>query len=192
MRNLVMSVIGDDRPGLVSALADAVAANGGNWERSQLAQLAGKFAGIVVVTVPQDHSGELITAVTNLEGLLEVVVHSAGESVARAGEWSSLAIGVLGNDRPGIVHELSAALSASGVTIEKMVTGTREAPMAGGMLFEAQLEVLVPPGADTSTIRADLERIAEELLVDLGIDGDERRVPARAIRSRSSLDIMGA
>lgn len=167
-----MSVIGDDRPGLVSALADAVAANGGNWERSQLAQLAGKFAGIVVVTVPQDHSGELITAVTNLEGLLEVVVHSAGESVARAGEWSSLAIGVLGNDRPGIVHELSAALSASGVTIEKMVTGTREAPMAGGMLFEAQLEVLVPPGADTSTIRADLERIAEELLVDLGIDGD--------------------
>lgn len=171
MRNLVMSVIGDDRPGLVSALSDAVSANGGNWERSRLAQLAGKFAGIVVVAVPQDRSGELIDAVTNLEGLLEVVVHSAGASVARAGDWSSLTIGVLGNDRPGIVHELSAALSASGVTIEKMITGTRDAPMAGGMLFEAQLDVLVPPDADVATIRADLERIADELLVDLGIDG---------------------
>lgn len=172
MRNLVMSVIGDDRPGLVSALADAIAANGGNWERSQLAQLAGKFAGIVVVTVPQDRSGGLIAAVTDLEGLLEVDVHSAGDAAVRAGEWTSLAIGVLGNDRPGIVHELSAALSASGVSIEKMTTGTREAPMAGGMLFEAQMEVLIPPGADAAAIRADLERIAAELLVDLGIADD--------------------
>lgn len=167
-----MSVIGDDRPGLVSALADAIAANGGNWERSQLAQLAGKFAGIVVVTVPQDRSGGLIAAVTNLEGLLEVDVHSAGNAAVRAGEWTSLTIGVLGNDRPGIVHELSAALSASGVSIEKMTTGTREAPMAGGMLFEAQMEVLIPPDVDAAAIRADLERIAEELLVDLGIADD--------------------
>lgn len=170
MRNLVLSVIGDDRPGLVSALADAVASKGGNWERGQLAQLAGKFAGIVVVTVPQDRSGELIAAVTDLEGLLEVAVHSAGDAEVRHGEWASLTIGVLGNDRPGIVRELSAALSASGVTIERMTTGTREAPMAGGMLFEAELEVLLPPNADAATIRSDLERIAEELLVDLGID----------------------
>ncbi|MBM7365574.1 glycine cleavage system protein R [Gordonia hydrophobica] len=172
MRNLVLSVIGDDRPGLVSALADAIASSGGNWERGQLAQLAGKFAGIVVVTVPQDRSGEVIAAVTGLEGLLEVAVHSAGAAEIREGEWASLTIDVLGNDRPGIVRELSAALSASGVTIERMTTGTREAPMAGGMLFEAQLEVLVPPSADAATIRSDLERIAAELLVDLGIDGE--------------------
>ena len=172
MRNLVLSVIGDDRPGLVSALADAVAASGGNWERSQLAQLAGKFAGIVVVAVPDDRADGLIEAVTGLDGLLEVAVHSGGDGAPRDGEWRSLTIGVLGNDRAGIVHELSAALSASGVTIEKMTTGTREAPMAGGMLFEAQMEVLVPPVADSTTIRADLERIAEELLVDLGIEGE--------------------
>ncbi|ALG86218.1 glycine cleavage system protein R [Gordonia phthalatica] len=172
MRNLVLSVIGDDRPGLVSALADAVAAGGGNWERSQLAQLAGKFAGIVVVAVPDERAEALIAAVTGLDGLLEVAVHSGGDGAARDGEWHSLTIGVLGNDRAGIVHELSAALSASGVTIEKMTTGTREAPMAGGMLFEAQMDVLVPPTADAATIRADLERIAEELLVDLGIEGE--------------------
>lgn len=99
-------------------------------------------------------------------------MHSAGDAAVRAGEWTSLAIGVLGNDRPGIVHELSAALSASGVSIEKMTTGTREAPMAGGMLFEAQMEVLIPPGADAAAIRADLGRIAAELLVDLGIADD--------------------
>ncbi|MGB3698419.1 MAG: ACT domain-containing protein [Gordonia sp. (in: high G+C Gram-positive bacteria)] len=171
MRNLVLSVIGDDRPGLVSALADAVASHGGNWERGQLAHLAGKFAGIVVVAVSAEQADELIGAVTGLDGLLEVAVHDAGAGASRTSEWAGLTIGVLGNDRAGIVQELSAALSSSGVSIEKMTTGTREAPMAGGMLFEAQFEVLVPPSADLAVIRGDLERIAEELLVDLGIDG---------------------
>ena len=45
MATLVLTVIGDDRAGLVNALAEAVTAHGGNWERSQLAELAGKFAG---------------------------------------------------------------------------------------------------------------------------------------------------
>ncbi|WOC12506.1 glycine cleavage system transcriptional repressor [Gordonia sp. MP11Mi] len=171
MRNLVLSVIGDDRPGLVSALADAVAGNGGNWERSQLAQLAGKFAGIVAVAVPADRADELIAAVTGLDGLLEVAVHSGGEQ-SRVGEWAELTIEVLGTDRAGIVHELSTALSRSGVTIEKMTTGTREAPMAGGLLFEATIDVLVPPTGDPVDIRDDLETIAAELLVDLDVVGD--------------------
>ena len=170
MRNLVLSVIGDDRPGLVSALADAVADGGGNWERSQLAQLAGKFAGIVVVAVPAERAEGLIAAVTGLDGLLEVAVHSGDKGASREGEWPTLTINVLGNDRAGIVQELSAALSGSGVTIENLTTGTREAPMAGGMLFEAELHVMVPPSVDLDAVRADLERIAAELLVDLDLN----------------------
>lgn len=171
MRNLVLSCVGDDRPGLVSALADAVSANGGNWERSQLAQLAGKFAGIVAVAVPAERADALIAAVTGLDGFLDVVVHSGGDT-QRADDWAALTVDVLGNDRTGIVHELSTALSGSGVTIEKLTTGTREAPMAGGMLFEASIDVLVPPTADPARIRDDLEKIAAELLVDLEFDGD--------------------
>lgn len=172
MQHLVLTVIGDDRPGLVSALSEAIATSGGNWERSQLAQLAGKFAGIVVAEVPEGKADALIAAVTGLDGLLEVAVHAGDGGSAAGGAWTELTIEVLGNDRPGIVQELSAALSRSGVTIEKLTTGTRQAPMAGGTLFEAELLVLVPPTADTATIRADLERIAAELLVDLGVDGD--------------------
>ncbi|MCF8569224.1 amino acid-binding ACT protein [Gordonia sp. HY002] len=170
MRNLVLSVIGDDRPGLVSALADAVAGNGGNWERSQLTQLAGKFAGIVVVAVPAEREDGLVAAVTGLDGLLEVAVHSGGGGASQDDEWSAMRIELLGTDRAGIVHELSTALSRSGVTIEKLTTGTRDAPMAGGTLFEATIEVRVPPSAELAEIRADLERIAAELLVDLEFD----------------------
>ncbi|MFT4087154.1 MAG: ACT domain-containing protein [Gordonia sp. (in: high G+C Gram-positive bacteria)] len=168
MRTLVLSVIGDDRPGLVSALADAVATHGGNWDRSQLAHLAGKFAGIVVVSVPADDASSLIEAATALDGLLDVVVHEGGVDVTPGSE-ESLTIGVLGNDRPGIVQELSSALSENGVSIDRLTTSTREAPMAGGLLFEAEFEVRVPSNADLAVIRTDLERVAAELLVDLGI-----------------------
>ncbi|GAB20039.1 hypothetical protein GOEFS_105_00500 [Gordonia effusa NBRC 100432] len=170
MRNLVLSVIGDDRPGLVSALADAIATNGGSWDRSQLARLAGKFAGIVVVTVAASDADQVISSVTKLDGLLDVVVHDGGGDVISGNDWTALRIGLLGNDRAGIVQEISTALSASGATIENMVTGTREAPMAGGILFEADFDVRIPPGTELSTVRSDLERLASELLVDLEID----------------------
>lgn len=48
MATFVLTVIGDDRPGLVSALSARVSARGGSWERGQLIHLAGKFAGVVL------------------------------------------------------------------------------------------------------------------------------------------------
>ncbi|MFT4199601.1 glycine cleavage system protein R [Gordonia sp. (in: high G+C Gram-positive bacteria)] len=168
MKHLVLTVIGDDRPGLVSTLADVVAAHGGNWERSQLARLEGKFAGIVAVGVPDDQSDDLLAAARSLDDL-EVSVHSAGAS---SGDETAthLTIGVLGNDRPGIVRELSTVLGSHGLNIESITTDTREAPMAGGMLFEANFDVTVPSGTDLVAVRGELERLAAELLVDVGID----------------------
>jgi len=174
MRSFVLSVIGDDRPGLVSALADAIASHGGNWERSQLARLAGKFAGIVVVAVSTDDADALIGAVTSLDGLLEVAVHDATDADEMGGDWSTLTIGVLGNDRAGIIQEVSKVLGGAGVTIDNMTAGTREAPMAGGLLFEAQLDVRVPPATDLLAIRSELEGLAAELFVDIDMSAIDR------------------
>ncbi|GAB08960.1 hypothetical protein GOARA_025_00060 [Gordonia araii NBRC 100433] len=169
MQHLVLTVIGDDRPGLVSELADAVAAHGGNWERSQLARLEGKFAGIVVVGVPDGEADGLLAATRSLADL-DVAVHSGAHDADEDESATHLTIGVLGNDRPGIVRELSSVLGANGLSIESMTTGTREAPMAGGLLFEAHFDVRVPAGTDLVAVRAELERLAAELLVDVGID----------------------
>ncbi|GAA2158502.1 glycine cleavage system regulatory protein [Humibacillus xanthopallidus] len=173
MPRLVLTVIGDDRSGLVRALADVVTEHGGNWEESQLAELAGKFAGIVVVSVPEDRAEEFATSLSTLDGLLEVAAHPGAEPEAeiQAGPAATdqLTIDLLGNDHPGIVREVSTVLSHHDLSIETMTTGTREAPMAGGLLFEAHVVVDVPAGSDTSALRADLERLAAELLVDIAV-----------------------
>ncbi|MFC7595898.1 glycine cleavage system protein R [Terrabacter sp. GCM10028922] len=172
MPRLVLTVIGDDRAGLVTALADVVTAHEGNWEDSQLAELAGKFAGIVVVGVPAERVDELTAALRELDGLLEVSAHPGIEDLSGASEDAGsrrLTVDLLGNDHPGIVREVSSVLSRHDLSIETMTTGTREAPMAGGLLFEAHVVVRVPAESDTAALRADLERLAAELLVDIAV-----------------------
>lgn len=168
MSNLVLTVVGDDRAGLVAALADVVSAHGGNWEHSQLAELAGTFAGIVVVSVPDDRLADLTAALGQLDGLLTVTAHPGSDAPAVPAQ-KDLTLTVLGNDHPGIVRDISAVLSRHGASIESLTSESREAPMSGGRLFEATVVARLPQGAEPATIAADLERLAAEILVDISL-----------------------
>jgi glycine cleavage system regulatory protein len=165
---LVLTVIGDDRAGLVKALADVVSAHDGNWERSHLAEMAGKFAGIVEVSVSAARADELAEALRPLRGLLDVEVH-AGAVDGVAGR-RTVVVELVGNDHPGIVRAVSGVLAEHGLSVTELETGTRDAPMAGGRLFEARAAVVVPDASDLADLRAALEEIASEVLVDLTLD----------------------
>ncbi len=165
MTTLVLTVVGDDRAGLVSAVADIVDAHGGNWENSELAELAGAFAGIIEVSVAPDHADSLRAALEGLAGTLTVAVHAGAGSAATAGR--AVTFDVVGNDRPGIVREVSAALSAHGASIERMSTQTTDAAMAGGRLFEASVTVTLAPEVAVDDLVAELERLAAEIQVDV-------------------------
>jgi glycine cleavage system regulatory protein len=170
MTTLVLTVVGADRAGLVAAVADAVGAHGGNWENSELAELAGAFAGIIEVSVAPDRVEELRTALDGLDGLLTITVH-AGEAVRTdAAAARSFSFRVLGNDHPGIVREISSTLSAHGLSIERMSSETRDAAMAGGRLFEAMIVATVPASVDVDAVQAALEQLAAEIQVDVTLE----------------------
>ncbi|MCM3500319.1 ACT domain-containing protein [Microbacterium sp. P26] len=165
MTTLVLTVVGDDRAGLVSAVADIVDAHGGNWENSELAELAGAFAGIVEVSVTPERADDLRAALEGLAGTLTVTVHAGSGSLTEAPR--SVTFDVVGNDRPGIVREVSAALSAHGASIERMSTQTTDAAMAGGRLFEASITATVAADVEVDDLVAELERLATEIQVDV-------------------------
>ena len=83
--HLILTVIGDDKPGLVEELATAISAHGGNWLEASMAQLSGKFAGIVEVAVPADRIPELRIALTKLSGLKVSAEVASAEKSALAG-----------------------------------------------------------------------------------------------------------
>ena len=168
MATLVLTVTGDDRPGVVSALSAAINAHGGSWEMSQLSRLAGKFAGSVVVAVDDERVDALVADLTALNSQgLQLALERTDEPVER--ELIRLHLDLLGADRPGIVAEISAALAAHDVNIEELTTDVREAPMAGGTLFEAKAVLSAPPATNTEEVRSALEALADELMVEIRV-----------------------
>jgi len=175
LATLVMTVIGADRPGLVQLVAARVADHGGNWLESRMCHLGGQFAGILRVEVAAERVDELVGALHRLEenGLRAIVHAEDGAAVKTArstgsGQAGSVAtLELVGQDRPGILRSVSGVLATHGVNVEELSSERVSAPMGGGTLFQAHATVLVPAKVNLAAVRADLEKIAADLMVDL-------------------------
>jgi glycine cleavage system regulatory protein len=177
LATLVMTVIGADRPGLVQMVAARVADHGGNWLESRMCRLGGQFAGILRVEVPEARREELVGALRTLEvDGLNVIVHADTVAVATGeiGEGSLVAVEIVGTDRPGILRNISGVFAAHGVNVEELASERINAPMDGGLLFQATATLFVPVKVRLSDVRADLEKIAADLMVDLKLVPVER------------------
>lgn len=171
--SMVMTVIGKDRPGLVGALSAIIEAHDGNWEESRMVQLAGEFAGLLHVHVPQARAAELERALSGLEGMAVTVARTA---VARVGDVEParadvhfLELEVVGHDRPGIVHRVAETLAARQVNVEELQSRVFSAPMSAEMLFEAKARLSAPKSVRLSDLQKDLEEIAADLMVEVEI-----------------------
>jgi glycine cleavage system regulatory protein len=168
-RTLVMTVIGPDRTGLVDSIAALVTEHGGNWLESRMSRLGGYFAGILRVEVAGEKEQPLVAALKKLEVRgLTVVVHSdQAKAPAQTGRLSVLEI--VGQDRPGIVRQVSHALASFGVNVEELHTECASAAMSGETLFKARATLSVPESCDANKIRRQLEKIAEDLIVEISL-----------------------
>ena len=167
MTDLVLTLIGPDRPGLIEAVAEVVAAHGGNWLESRMARLAGKFAGILGSEVSADKAAALQAALAELDarGIKVVGEQAGGTDVATSGR--TLDLELVGLDRPGIVREISQLLANSGANVEELSTDRTSAPMSGEMLFQAKARVRLPSNADLAHLRTALERLASDLMIEI-------------------------
>lgn len=164
---IVLTFIGEDRPGLVRSLSHTVASHGGNWLESRMARLAGKFAGILHASVPDNDAEALIAELRGFEkeGLSVVVERTSPDTIR--GRYRRLRLDLVGNDRPGIVHDISRALAERGINVDEMKTECVSAPMSGEMLFKATADLRAPEDASIDELRDRLENLADELMVDI-------------------------
>ena len=165
---LVMTVIGKDRTGLVESVARLVAEHEGNWLESRMCRLGGEFAGLLRVHVPAERRPALEYALSRLTDLT-VVVHS-DESAQSPAKPQLAALEVVGQDRPGIVREITHALAARGVNVEELATECISAPMSGEALFQARAKLLLPGGVTVSDLRQSLENAVSGLTVEVTLE----------------------
>jgi glycine cleavage system regulatory protein len=165
--HLVMTIIGKDRTGLIEFLARHIADNHGNWLESRMCRLGGEFAGILRVQVPEESENKLIQDLREMHsGGLTVIVHP-DEAIPSPGPTKSASLSLIGQDRPGIIFQISAALANQNINVEELESERFSAPMSGEMIFTAMARLQIPESCVVAGLRKELEAIGEELMVDI-------------------------
>jgi glycine cleavage system regulatory protein len=167
--SLVLTILGPDRPGLVEQLARLVADHNGNWLESRMAHLAGQFAGILRVEVDADRAEALSASLAGLANAgLESIIHPDPTAAAPTADTRPLVhLDLLGQDRPGIVRDVTRVLAANSVNVEELVTECRAAAETGHPMFHAQAQLRLPPALTADALRTALEAVAADLMVDV-------------------------
>ncbi|MCI4680767.1 amino acid-binding protein [Rhodoblastus acidophilus] len=167
--HLVLTVIGRDRPGLVSAVSETIAAGGGNWLDTRMARLAGQFAGMLLVAIAPEKADALVASLRKLETQgLRFIIEKSEEPTPVAGR--TLRLELVGLDHPGIIRDISHVLAEQNVSIAELESECVSGSFSGEAMFKAKALVTLPDDLHVEDLRHALEAIAHELMVDLSFE----------------------
>ncbi|CAA0088668.1 Formyltetrahydrofolate deformylase [Halioglobus japonicus] len=172
--SFIVTFIGDDRPGLVEQLSVVIEKNQGNWQESKLSQLGGKFAGLILVSLPQD-GGPALEADLGALAASGISVRVTPTDATSALESAppvagrDITLTVIGPDRRGIVREISAALAQRKINVLEMDTNVQSAPMSAEPIFEARIAAWIPEATNMDDLQASLDEIADNMTLEIDL-----------------------
>jgi glycine cleavage system transcriptional repressor len=169
--NVVLTVTGADRAGIVEEVTELLLDLGGNVETSRMARLGGEFAMLMLLSLSPEQSAGLDEVATRLKASgFRVTTSPTLQSYAQQHPgWLAYRIEVEGADHEGIVHDIAAGLSRQGISIESADTSLVSAPVSGTPLFAMSALVMVPPGLDEAQWRGALDEAGHQSNVDVRV-----------------------
>lgn len=168
MIELVLTIIGRDRAGVVAELADVVRFHEANWKHSELTEISGTFAGVVVVDVDDDRADELLA---NLLILRKQGLHITAEQIEvpfDAPPAQTVRLRFTGDDRPGVVHQISATISEFGISISRL--GTVIDTSGDVSQFEITAQLVVPLDVDIDAVLDAVGAVTRDLGIELHVE----------------------
>ncbi len=173
-RQLVLTMLGPDQPGIVKQLSELLAKHDANWLESRMANLAGEFAGILRAEVDEKNYEKLTHDLSDLEnGGVQFLIKDARTDPQTTGakdpSGRQLELEVLGTDREGIVRDITAVLAQHSINVEELSTETFEAPMSSEPLFKAIAQLTAASNTDLERVQSDIEDIANDLMTELRV-----------------------
>lgn len=167
--SLIVTILGSDKPGLVSSISEVLETYKANWSESRMAHLAGKFAGILQVSVAETDKEALTIALDNLQSdSLKIRIETL-EATHKIQPTKTLNIEILCQDRIGIINDVTEVLAKLNVNIEELDSTVKEASMAGGMLFSAELTLGLPDDVTAEEVEDSLEEMSDQLMIDINL-----------------------
>ncbi|NGO00209.1 amino acid-binding protein [Grimontia sp. S25] len=163
MKQLVITLIGTDRPGLVETLSDTLFQHHGSWQASSLSKLAGKFAGIVQIDIKEENVNALTDALNSIPDLNVLIAEAAHQAETYT---TTHTLSITGNDRPGIVQEVTREIAKFGININNLETDAESAANFGGVIFKAEFDLDIANNISLDDLGAALEGLSDDLIVE--------------------------
>ncbi len=175
--NWVLTAMSNDRPGIVEDIAAIITKHEGNWVKSAMTRLGGQFAGIVQYTITPEKAEALASELKSLSTkniTISLQKDTLEDGTEEELEGQTAFIELTGIDHPGIVRDITHLLAENQVTIENLETGVFTASMAGEPMFFARAKIRLPKALSISHLREATETIAQDIMVDINLEIDER------------------
>jgi glycine cleavage system transcriptional repressor len=168
---LVLSALGEDRPGIINELSRCVLNSGCSILDSRMAVLGGNFALLLQVGGNWNNIAKLENQIAGLESSLGLTITSRRTSLQQT-EKDLLPYGVdvVALDQPGIVHNLAKFLSQRQINIQEMVTSSYPAAHSGTPMFSVHMTVEIPASTQISSLREDFMELCDQLNLDAVIE----------------------
>ena len=170
-KNIVLTLTGHDKVGIVESVTSVIAKRDGNVESSRMARLGGEFAMLMLVTISEKEFVNLDQDFRQLrDGGYQVTLLQTEDDSGKYTGWLPYEIEVTGADHEGIIHEISHHLAVQGINIESMDTSSTPAPMSCTPLFMMKGIVLVPPKLNFHAWSDALEEVGDKLNVNVKVE----------------------
>ena len=165
--SIVLTIMADDHPGIIQTVSKTLHKHGGSWSQSSMSTLAGQFAGILLASVPTENSVACQQELLGLESEgLHVIAHISEPAKPKAASREYV-LNLVGNDRQGIVHDITTVLARHNVNVCDLETLVESASMGGGEIFRATAELMIPESTDIDALENELEDLANDLMVNI-------------------------
>ena len=161
---MILTVMADDKTGIVENISDIVASEKGNWLDSRLAHMSGKFAGIIKINCVDSNVEQLKAKLSNLKNDGILIQCEMAQTTQK--DLTGIKIEITSHDRKGIVKEVTTTLAGLRVNILELHTRCYQAPMSAEVMFGAVLDLQMPQGIDFESVETALEALSSELMVD--------------------------
>lgn len=168
---MVLTAVGHDRPGLVQRIAALIHTEGGNLEDSRMAILGGEFALILLFS----GAPSVIEAITSKHSVLGEelgLTMSLRSTVSQRsrGDYLPYRLKVVGEDRPGIVVQVTEVLTHMQINVAALDSNVSHAAHSGTPMFQLQARLEVPSRTAFASLRGGLTRLCDQENLDFTLE----------------------
>ncbi|MDA3903161.1 MAG: amino acid-binding protein [Desulfuromusa sp.] len=171
MQHFALTIIGRDRPGIVSQVTEILYQGGFNIADSSCSILGGQFSMILIISNPEISSKEEFSETFNPleEKNLSVYIRTLkpGGEIRSNLEGELCMISVYGADKPGIVYQVAKELGDRSINITDLNTklvGDKQNPV-----YVMMLEAMLPENTEIEEVESWMKELKQKLQVDISV-----------------------